>query len=276
MTGAASVLLPGPHPFAGFAVGHFSTDGNPDILYIAGGSANLGGGVRTLLVPYLGNGRGAFSAAPQTASPLSLRKCAAGDLNRDAHADLVCVGYDETSGAQILTVLAGRGDGTFRSGTIIVLSEGGTDVQLADINRDGALDAVVLESNAEIWLGNGTGALSRGGDAGLAGVFYPLYLRVADLNRDARADLIVTANNGELVVSLANANGFTPSSVVWSGALGEVEIGDIDRDGHADIVATGNTGMVLRRRRRRHVCAARRLRLRRAGRRGRPDRRRSA
>ena len=246
LSGHADVLLPGPHPFEGFVVADFTTDGNPDVLYIAGGSANLGGGIHTLLVPYLGNGRGAFTAAPQTGSPLSLRKCVAGDLNRDARADLVCIGYDDTTGAQILNVLAGRGDGTFRSGTNLVLSEGATDVQLADVNRDGALDVVVLQSNAEIRLGDGTGALSRGGGADLAGVFYPRYLRVADLNRDARADLIVTANNGELIVSLANATGFGPASVVWSGALGEVEIADIDGDGRADIVATWNSGLVFR------------------------------
>ena len=83
LTGHADVLLPGPNPFAGFAVADFTRDGNPDVLYIAGGSANLGD---PHAFHILGNGRGAFSAAPLTGSPLSLRKCAAGDLNRDARA----------------------------------------------------------------------------------------------------------------------------------------------------------------------------------------------
>jgi len=242
LTGEPPVLLPGLRAFAGFLVGDFNADGHADVIYLA--DADPSPGVHTALLTFLGDGRGAFAAAAITGSTAWLRDCAAGDLTRDGRSDLVCIGSSD-AGAQIVQVLAGAGNGTFSRISETVLTNGASDVEIADVNRDGKPDVVLLQAVAEIWLGDGAGGLSRGATVGLGSINYPLHLRVADLNHDARLDLIVSGNDGEVVVSAGGASGFVAGEVLGAIAFGsDFDIADFDQDGHADIV--GHSGVVLR------------------------------
>jgi hypothetical protein len=240
LSGQPGVVLPGPFPFAGFIANDFNGDGNPDILYLASDSSDLGGGVHTRLLTYLGNGRGAFAGTATWTSPVWMRRCLAGDMNRDARLDLVCVGFDNTATTHVALVVLGNGNGTFRAGAGTPLPDDAIDLQLADVNRDGALDVVVLEPAAARWLHNQDGSLSPAGSVDLTAVPYPQHLRAADVNHDARPDLVVAGNDGELAVAAGAASGFAAATVSKPLQVGgEFEVVDIDADGNADILAPG-------------------------------------
>jgi len=88
---------------AGVLVADVNQDVKPDIVVNAEASRDL--------VVLLGDGRGAFSAAPDSPIPLVKHSSgvAVGDLNNDGRADIV-VGHDDSG---LLTVLSGSGAAPF-------------------------------------------------------------------------------------------------------------------------------------------------------------------
>ena len=148
-------------------------------------------------------------------------------------------GGDDGGHAQVLHVLPGVGDGRFRIGTEVALTDNGGDVgapHLADVNRDGALDVVVLHRDAEFWFGNGKGALSHGGDTDLSGIPWPQHMKVRNLNHDGRVDVVVVGHAGELAIAVGVEGGFGEASITTPLVADPPEIADINQDGHQDIV----------------------------------------
>lgn len=242
------VVLPGPSPFATVMARDVNADGDADVLFIASDSSNLGvAGIHARIVTQLGDGGGRFSPSAETTSALWLRHCAAGRIDADAADDLLCAGHDETTGAHVVQVLPGNRDGTFRHGTRVELAGASRDLQLADVNRDGALDALVLEADVEIWLGDGRGGLRRGTSVDLAVVDDPMHLRVADVDHDSRLDLFVNGNLGQLGIARGSAAGFGPltwASPAFSHGV-SFEVADLDLTGRPDVVAGDFPGFVL-------------------------------
>lgn len=121
---------------AGIAVGDFNKDGKLDIA-IAG--ATFSGPVVSVL---LGNGNGTFGAEVDypTAGSLSV---VTGDFNGDGKTDLAVGGGD-------ISILLGKGDGTFKPYLPVSVSSNGADsLAAADLNHDGKLDLV---AGANGWL----------------------------------------------------------------------------------------------------------------------------
>src|SRR5205814_9017840 len=103
------------------------------------------------------------------------------------------------SGRNNITVLLGKGDGTFQPMGPFVTSMGPQSIAPVDVNRDGKLDLVVIanlmnndHNDLNILLGNGDGTLQAplatpvlqdGGWAGLA---------VGDYNGDQKVDVALT------------------------------------------------------------------------------------
>jgi hypothetical protein len=169
LTDGPTVVLPVPEGMRliGLLTGDFDADGNPDIVYYAREQYGIENPTARLLT-YLGNGRGGFTALPMATAWALLSTCVPGDLDRDGRLDLACVGTDIADRATMLRVLRGNGNGTFREGMRVVLlanAEGvyPDDLEVADVNRDGSLDVIVLNAHGaadflEVWLGDGRGA----------------------------------------------------------------------------------------------------------------------
>jgi hypothetical protein len=107
---------------------------------------------------------------------------------------------NETPGS--VSVLLGRGDGTF--GTARHFGTGGTpqSVSIGDANLDRKLDLVVanLSSNTvSVLLGDGYGAFGTKTDFGTGNG--PRSVAIGDVNRDLKPDL-VTANSSSYTVSV--------------------------------------------------------------------------
>src|SRR5262249_50477429 len=118
----------------------------------------------------LGRGDGTFQTQRRfnaTPNPLGLD---IGDVNNDGKLDIVAIDSTPADVPNNLTVLLGRGDGTFEPETqpfiliprVLFLA----NVHLADFNHDGKLDLAVgggQQSGIDVYLGNGDGTFTYEG-----------------------------------------------------------------------------------------------------------------
>ncbi|WP_158781106.1 FG-GAP-like repeat-containing protein [Streptomyces sp. NRRL S-237] len=220
------------------AVGDFDEDGKADLATSNANTNNVS------VVP--GNGDGTFGAATQFAlsGGAGPKGIAAADLSGDGHLDLMT--SNSTTGT--LSVLLGDGNGGF--GTASSVSTGVTlpsKLQLADVNEDSELDAVVVAPGSPgrvaVLLGDGTGGfgtasvLSAGTNLSSASV--------ADLNGDNHTDLVVSsAASNEVVVLEGDGTGAFGSPLAFGLGGGSnpqaTAAADLDGDGRID-VATANS-----------------------------------
>jgi len=178
---------------------------------------------RASVAVLIGNGAGSLTWTATAATGPIPKSVAVGDMTGDGVPDLVTAG-------QYVDVIPGNGNGTF--GTRIPhFPKSHTDVQLADFNRDGKLDAAVttdwtVDGAVNVLLGNGTGALVRAASSQIG--TFPAALAVGDFNGDARPD-VAAANSGSHNASVLLNDGN------WSTTPPALSINNVS-------VIEGNTG----------------------------------
>lgn len=187
---------------------------------------------------WAGDGTRTFRAIPQTWPSPGYSGLAAGDINRDGHFDLLAASHFSR-----LHTFLGDGAGQFTD-RVIHTRDGYTSAELADVDGDGQLDAIVLgwqKTGIEIYRGNGTGQwkLTTQLMAGAIG----RDLTVADVNEDGKGDIVVaTANRGVIVYLQNDMGGWSVQPTGFASATHEfrsLALGDINRDGHLDIALNG-------------------------------------
>jgi hypothetical protein len=185
-----------------------------------------------------------------------------GDLDHDCILDLVAV-RDETVASETLSIIVRIGDGlgAFAGGT---LSAGTslTDLELADIDRDGSLDLISTESfeslgfptglcasqdpRVPVLLGDGLGGFVLG--ACLIAKDHPSAVVAGDFDENGAPDLFVlnapTSGSGatsqEALLFRGVGDGtFLPGEVVFLRRGLDVEAADLDGDGHLDLAIAG-------------------------------------
>ena len=232
----------------GIASGDFNGDGIPDIAYVNGFGP-------TTLHILLGKGDGTFThgqdiALPQAAGTNSVINL--GDVTNDGITDIVIGGGTSSHGT--IMVLAGNGDGTFRSPVVSNIAHtgfnGGTPylnavMGIGDMNGDGAADLVVADpASATLYVlfGDNKGDFTIGNTV----TFYftgesNTYL--FDLNGDGHLDAIVNNLLGaQTVVWLGNGDGTFQAGVSYTSWA--VAVADMDGDGHPDLVGEIYPGQV--------------------------------
>lgn len=189
----------------------------------------------------LGNGDGTFQSHIDTATIGTPGTLAAGDFNGDHKTDLAIDESDDNlNGGSALTILLGKGDGTFqpafRYGSV-------GPVAVGNLNRDSAADIVGTSGLVvSLVFGNGNGTFQTRSDypAGDS----PSGVATADLNNDGKLDLAVVSQYFKNTVSvlLGNGDGSFQSKVdygVGNAPVG-VAIGDVSGDGKKDIVVANS------------------------------------
>ncbi len=135
------------HPIA---VGDFNGDGIPDLVVA---NATFPGSVTVLL----GNGDGSFQSQPDIIVPNETLAVAVGDFNGDGILDIAVTSFGSSGGLPgELYVLLGNGDGTFQDPVSYTVGFGPIDVEVGDVNGDGAADLVVFNQGDN----GGAGSLS--------------------------------------------------------------------------------------------------------------------
>lgn len=158
------------------------------------------------------------------------------DFNHDGFAD-VCVANINTN---TISVLLGRGDGTFSPQTQYTVGGAPRGIAVLDVNGDGHIDIVNTNSsssNLSILVNRGDGTFNapvffEGGGAG------EYALAAADMNEDGILDLVASAaNSSRIMVLTGDGNStFTLASTQSSGGYTwMIALGDVNGDGHVDV-----------------------------------------
>ena len=163
---------------------------------------------------------------------------AVGDFNGDGKADIVSV--SGTSGSGVLTVLLGKGDGTFQQPLTSPVPSVG-QLTLGDFNDDGYTDLAVTSFNTTVLLGNGDGTFHVGNTFAVGNL--PSSSVLTDFNNDGNADLVSSGSqaNGMLFSSaqaLLAGNGDGTFAVTTSNLFfgPPLVAADVNGDGKVDLV----------------------------------------
>jgi hypothetical protein len=235
------------------ATGDINGDGNLDVVFAYSGDAacsnrtNVSAGYLTAL----GNGDGTFKAATFTSIGNSLYSVALARFHgKNQPLDLVI--NDTANPAQNATVsiLQGKGDGTFGAPVLIHSGDRITQMLTDDFDQDGLADLTLVaqagtESSSDgsiLYASNGDGTF--GAPSAVGGTAINLSAVYADVNGDGIPDLIGGGSHGILSVNLGAGKGAfaTPISYFYQDNNGPIFAGKFFGDNTLSLVAFNEYG----------------------------------
>jgi hypothetical protein len=213
-------------------------DGWPDLAIVNEDSADLR--------VFLGTGGTSAGFGPMLGPPTPLGGRASpsepADFDADGILDIAVANYSSDS----VSVLLGRGDGTFVALQPLAVGDRPHGLAVLDVDGDGDIDIVTANSFSEdlsllINDGSGNFADAVSFDSGGAGEWA---LAAGDMNGDGILDLVTgTRLSHQIVVLLGRGDGtFQPREPVAAGGrIWQLVLGDVDADGDEDVAAVNHS-----------------------------------
>jgi hypothetical protein len=146
--------------------------------------------------------------------------------------------------ANTVSVLLGKGDGTFAPHVDYPVGSAPSGIAVGDFNGDGKLDIVVVygfnDARVGVLLGNGDGTFQEPFKSTVAGV-QGGSIAVGDFNGDGKLDVAVSDNGSGVDIMLGNGDGTFKAPVSYATAAepSMVIVADFNGDGNLDL-ATAN------------------------------------
>jgi hypothetical protein len=245
-SGASTIGLLNPaetsigHETSTIAVGDFNGDGIPDVVVTDEFAYTVG--------VWLGNGDGTFRSADSLATGENPVAIAVADFNGDGNLDLALLNYGTGSDYSNLTILLGKGDGTFTDGPASpAVDPAPRGVITGDFNGDGIPDLAVGAQDAiNVLLGKGDGSFIPAYK-----VSFPTdtnsnpFIVAGDFNGDGKLDFATfILNPDELIVALGKGDGTFPTQITTSVPFQTSDyqtfmaVADLNGDGIPDLVAS--------------------------------------
>jgi hypothetical protein len=229
------------------AVGDVEGTGKPDVVVA----------LNETLYLLKNNGDGTFTAATKIDTQTGYQSLVIADVNGDGKADIVATAgtqaYGTLTSGQLLVYLS-KGGGTFSAPVAVTNVTNGQDAVVADVNKDGKPDIVMLASDAtsgvfslSAYLGKGDGTYGPAVSSSLKGQ-YMVGLAIADVDGDGKADVLIGACCGNTLSSIAYGNGDGTFGTNFGLSIGpstnEVAFADLNNDGRPDLLLASNKTLV--------------------------------
>ena len=261
--GDGTFKSPGAYYAAGngleaLAVADLDGDGKLDIVVVNNAdntvSVLLGKGDGTFkgqTAVELANGKG--TAAPTYAVGKGPDSVTIADVNNDGIPDLIVANFVDGT----VSILLGKGNGTFKLQTTVDVAVGPTYVTAADMNHDGNIDLIVSSSTANMFgvlRGRGDGTFGAETTTKLGAPFPQNSLQtlvVGDFNHDGNLDVITTTSdlNAETADYFPGdgKGGFGPGRFLLTGReTAYLATADLNGDGNLDLIAGSFASSTLR------------------------------
>ncbi|GAB2790509.1 MULTISPECIES: FG-GAP-like repeat-containing protein [Hymenobacter] len=264
LSGAQNVPAPdfggGAYREIPLEVGDVDADGDLDLIT---GSPNRGS-----ITALLNDGKGVFSPGPQQLLTVYFTIFRLGDVDNDGDLDLVAIREsDADPGRRVLSILLNDGNGQFTAAANLPLPTVPTGLKLADMDRDGTLDAVITDfedlPGADHWgltvlRNTGAARFTVGPRRALpAPSAVADVLELGDVDADGDIDAFTSGHdyrNPAQFIRLFLNDGRGALSAVTSlpttGTPVTLQLGDLDGDGDLDLAtdnfSDGNYGLAVR------------------------------
>jgi hypothetical protein len=214
------------------AAGDFNRDGKLDLAAVSFGSV-----VQVLL----GNGNGTFQTPVDYTVDSGSTSIAVADLNGDGRLDLTVSSWGEGESGHFVSVLLGKGDGTFRAKTDLSVGYAPSTVVAADLNGDGIADlatANFVSGTASVLLNKGKGTFLPAATYATGHPRAPYGIATVQFESGSKPGLVVATTAGTYILvnkgdgTFHSAQGYEPES-------SDVTAADVNGDGKADLVLAG-------------------------------------
>jgi hypothetical protein len=230
------------------AVTSLGDDANADIVALTDTSvSSLVGNGNTPVSVLLGNGDGTFATpVGVNTGATSVASIVVGDFTGDGKADIVTSNNASAGpGVPSLSVLAGKGDGTFAAPVTTTIGATGTALAAGSF-QGGKLDLVLASANnVTVLPGNGDGTFAVT-PTYPANLLYPDAIASGDFTGSGKADLVVAGLGGNATVLLNEGDGafHTGPILTVNGTPSAVVVGDFNGDHKQDIAVGTQAGTI--------------------------------